>query len=79
MAFNRDEVPDYYNIVTSPMDLYTIGERLQYDHYSAPKELVDDMKLVFRNCDQYNSATTVLHEVRGQIGDIYGDLHQGDP
>ncbi|KAK0753543.1 histone acetyltransferase GCN5-like protein [Schizothecium vesticola] len=54
-----DEVPDYYKVITSPMDLTTVEERLERDSYSTPKELVDDLKLVFKNCRQYNDATTV--------------------
>ncbi|KXX73434.1 Histone acetyltransferase GCN5 [Madurella mycetomatis] len=56
---NRDEVPDYYNVITSPMDLSTMEERLERDCYATPKDLVADLKLVFSNCRQYNDATTV--------------------
>ncbi|KAK4169715.1 putative histone acetyltransferase [Cladorrhinum sp. PSN259] len=56
---NREEVPDYYNVITTPMDLSTIEERLEHDHYNTPKDLVSDMKLIFSNCKQYNDATTV--------------------
>lgn len=56
---NRDEVPDYYNVIASPMDLSTMDERLQNDQYHTPKELVDDLKLIFTNCRKYNDGTTV--------------------
>ncbi|KAK3900642.1 GCN5-related histone actyltransferase [Staphylotrichum tortipilum] len=56
---NRDEVPNYYNVITSPMDLSTVEERLEHDSYAASKNLVDDLKLIFSNCRQYNNATTV--------------------
>ncbi|KAK3898890.1 histone acetyltransferase gcn5 [Staphylotrichum tortipilum] len=56
---NKDEVPDYYNVITSPMDLSTVEERLEHDSYAAPKDLVADLKLIFSNCRQYNDATTV--------------------
>ncbi|KAL4809861.1 hypothetical protein BDV18DRAFT_156241 [Aspergillus unguis] len=56
---NKDEVPDYYNVITSPMDLSTIEEKLERDDYAKPKELVHDLKLVFNNCRQYNDTTTV--------------------
>jgi histone acetyltransferase len=56
---NKDEVPDYYNVITSPMDLSTIEERLEHDYYTAPKDLVADLKLIFSNCRQYNDSTTV--------------------
>lgn len=56
---NKDEVPDYYDVITSPMDLSTMEERLENDHYTCPKDLVDDLKLIFSNCRRYNDATTV--------------------
>ncbi|GCB19116.1 histone acetyltransferase GCN5 [Aspergillus awamori] len=56
---NKDEVPDYYNFIESPMDLSTMEERLENDTYSTPNELINDLKLIFRNCRQYNDATTV--------------------
>ncbi|KLJ05692.1 histone acetyltransferase [Blastomyces silverae] len=56
---NRDEVPDYYNVISSPMDLSTMEERLECDSYTAPKDLVADLKLIFSNCRQYNDSTTV--------------------
>lgn len=56
---NKDEIPDYYNFIIKPMDLSTIEERLEQDFYVAPKDLVDDLKLIFSNCRQYNEATTV--------------------
>ncbi|CAI7651079.1 unnamed protein product [Penicillium glandicola] len=59
---NKDEVPDYYNVITSPMDLSTIEERLEHDFYTAPKDLVKDLKLVFSNCRQYNDTSTVYNK-----------------
>lgn len=55
---NGDEVPDYYNVITSPMDLSTMEEKVEGDCYTAPKELVRDLQLIFNNCRQYNDATT---------------------
>ncbi|KAK2755097.1 histone acetyltransferase [Arachnomyces sp. PD_36] len=56
---NREEVPDYYNVITAPMDLSTMEERLESDSYETPKDLIDDLKLIFSNCRQYNDTTTV--------------------
>ncbi|EGC44148.1 histone acetyltransferase [Histoplasma capsulatum var. duboisii H88] len=56
---NRDEVPDYYNVIVSPMDLSTMEERLECDSYPSPKDLVADLKLIFSNCRRYNDASTV--------------------
>lgn len=44
------------------MDLSTVEERLKQDYYAAPKNLVDDLKLIFSNCRRYNDATTVYNK-----------------
>ncbi|EPE04049.1 histone acetyltransferase gcn5 [Ophiostoma piceae UAMH 11346] len=59
---NRDEVPDYYNVIKSPMDLSTMEEKLENDGYGTPKDMIDDLKLVVNNCRQYNDATTVYNK-----------------
>ncbi|KAI0103333.1 histone acetyltransferase GCN5 [Nemania sp. FL0031] len=56
---NKDEVPDYYNVITSPMDLSTIEERVLQDKYDSPKELVADVILMCSNCRKYNDESTV--------------------
>ena len=55
---NRDEVPDYYEVIKEPMDLSTMEERLSNDLYPTPVEFIRDAKLIFANCRQYNNETT---------------------
>lgn len=64
---NKDEVPDYYNVITSPMDLSTMEEKLERDLYDTPRELVTDLKLIFSNCRQYNDATTVYSKCAAKL------------
>ncbi len=59
LPVNKDEVPDYYTVIESPMDLSTMEERLENDSYAVPKDMVNDLKLVFSNCLKYNDPTTV--------------------
>ncbi|EHK99241.1 putative Histone acetyltransferase GCN5 [Glarea lozoyensis 74030] len=56
---NKDEIPDYYITITTPMDLSTVEERLHQDRYQTPSDLVADLKLIFSNCRTYNDETTV--------------------
>jgi histone acetyltransferase len=64
---NRDEVPDYYNVITSPMDFSTMEEKLERDQYATPKDLVSDLKLIYSNCRQYNDATTVYAKCAAKL------------
>ncbi|KAI1293336.1 histone acetyltransferase GCN5-like protein [Xylaria venustula] len=64
---NKDEVTDYYNVITSPMDLSTIEDKLKQDLYTTPKDLVNDVKLIFSNCRQYNDASTVYSKCAAKL------------
>lgn len=64
---NKDEVPDYYNVIASPMDLSTVEERLECGFYTTPKDLVADLRLIFGNCRQYNDATTVYAKCANKL------------
>ncbi|KAL9618464.1 MAG: hypothetical protein Q9160_006842 [Pyrenula sp. 1 TL-2023] len=55
---NRDEVPDYYEVIKEPMDLSTMEERLSNDLYPTPQEFLKDARLIFDNCRKYNNETT---------------------
>ncbi|CAD6449318.1 7c505771-e97e-4f02-a350-22fccfb4d9cb [Sclerotinia trifoliorum] len=54
-----DLVPDYYATITHPMDLQTMGQKLDKGLYDTPKSFVDDVKLIIKNCRQYNRPGTV--------------------
>ncbi|XP_063785425.1 transcription intermediary factor 1-alpha isoform X2 [Pseudophryne corroboree] len=50
-------VPDYYRIIKRPMDLSHIKRKLQLNgspHYTRPEEFVSDIRLIFRNCSEFN-------------------------
>ncbi|XP_055077452.1 bromodomain testis-specific protein [Periophthalmus magnuspinnatus] len=47
-------IPDYYNIITNPMDLGTIKKRLQNKYYWKAVECLQDFNTMFSNCYKYN-------------------------
>lgn len=59
---NKDDIPEYYKAIVSPMDLSTMEEKLEKDLYTSPKDLVEDLKLIFSNCSQYNDTATVYNK-----------------
>ena len=64
---NKDEVPDYYTVITNPMDLSTVEERLENDYYSSPRDMLADLKLIFNNCRQYNDPSTVYAKCANKL------------
>lgn len=51
---NRKEVPDYYRIVTQPMDLQTIRETIRQKRYHFRQDFLFDVYLIVHNSVLYN-------------------------
>lgn len=51
------QVPDYLDVISEPMDLTLVQEKLSGGQYSADAELLADVALVFNNCFTYNKDT----------------------
>ncbi|XP_048463767.1 E3 ubiquitin-protein ligase TRIM33, partial [Rhincodon typus] len=50
-------VPDYYKIIKKPMDMCTVKIKLQKQHtqhYHTAEEFVADVRLIFKNCEEFN-------------------------
>lgn len=47
-------IPDYFTIITRPMDLGTIRRRLLHNCYAKPQAFVEDMQLIWKNSYRYN-------------------------
>ncbi|XP_072915085.1 transcription intermediary factor 1-alpha-like isoform X2 [Hemitrygon akajei] len=50
-------VPDYYKIIKKPMDMCTVKIKLQRQHaqhYQRAEDFVADIRLIFRNCEEFN-------------------------
>ena len=57
------QVPNYYKIITHPMDLSTIKTKLlphHPHHYKNVSELVDDVQLIFSNCALFNPVSQLF-------------------
>ncbi|NXX77878.1 TRI66 protein, partial [Urocolius indicus] len=76
----------YYQIIKRPMDLSIIRSKLQKNHkchYSAPEELVTDVRLMFWNCAKFNYPDSEVAEAgrcldiffEGKLKEIYPDRH----
>ncbi|XP_054653508.1 bromodomain adjacent to zinc finger domain protein 1A [Dunckerocampus dactyliophorus] len=55
---SRTQVPDYYDIISKPMALSTIREKVNNCQYLSAGEFMADVDLMFANCLQYNARHT---------------------
>lgn len=51
----KDEVPDYYDYISQPMDFGTIKSKLEGGKYDAVKDFFTDCLLIFDNFQTYNT------------------------
>lgn len=70
-------VPNYYKIIKQPMDLKKVKKKLQLrssQYYQSIQEFVSDMRLVFKNCANYNEMSRIIQvydeekQINTQVG-----------
>ncbi|KAI0074871.1 hypothetical protein K474DRAFT_1499959 [Panus rudis PR-1116 ss-1] len=55
-AVSKTDVPDYYDVITTPMDLGTMLRKVKHKNYKSKREFKDDLDLIWSNCYTYNAA-----------------------
>ncbi|KAG7192985.1 histone acetyltransferase [Scheffersomyces spartinae] len=55
---NKEEVGDYYEVISEPMDLSTMELKLENDKYESFDQFLYDARLIFKNCRSYNAEST---------------------
>lgn len=68
---DKDEVPDYYKVISNPMDLKTIREKLEsYKYYYSKDEFKEDILLIIKNAKTYNKPNTIYFKYATEIEKI---------
>lgn len=57
----KDEVPDYHDIISNPMDFGTIKYKLDSGNYERLGDFFSDCQLVFENCKLYNKENSAVY------------------
>lgn len=74
------EIPDYFDVITKPMDFSTIKNKLNANQYRGGlPEFIEDINLTFDNCLRYNgedsSVGRMCKVVREEFQKIYQQLN----
>ncbi|XP_028935153.1 histone acetyltransferase p300 isoform X2 [Ornithorhynchus anatinus] len=64
-------IPDYFDIVKSPMDLSTIKRKLDTGQYQEPWQYVDDIWLMFNNAWLYNRKTSRVYKYCSKLAEVF--------
>ncbi|XP_063981856.1 protein polybromo-1 isoform X1 [Diachasmimorpha longicaudata] len=54
--------PDYYQVISEPIDMLQIEANIKSEKYQNENELIQDFKLMFNNCRQYNEEGSLISE-----------------
>ncbi|XP_038706553.1 transcription factor GTE8-like isoform X2 [Tripterygium wilfordii] len=65
------KIPDYHTIITNPMDLGTIKNKITSGQYSTPLEFLSDVRLTFSNAMTYNPAGNDVHVMAVSLSNYF--------
>ncbi|OHT06738.1 Bromodomain containing protein [Tritrichomonas foetus] len=63
----RDNCPDYFQVIHRPMDLKTVREKLEGDQYTTVEEWKDDVNQIWENCYHYNGKQSYVSILAKQL------------
>ena len=63
-------VPDYYRIISRPMDLQTIRENLRQKKYQSREEFLSDVNQIVENTTLYNGEKSILTMAAKKMLDV---------
>ncbi|CAI8037016.1 Bromodomain-containing protein 1 [Geodia barretti] len=66
---NVEEVPDYLDVISQPMDFGTMRKRVDSHHYQSLDEFESDFYLVWHNATVYNAKDTIYYRAAIRIKD----------
>ena len=67
------KLPDYFTIITKPMDFGTIKARLHAIAYNSREEVVEDIRLVLSNAMRYNPPANGVHSSAKSLMSFFED------
>merc|ERR1712193_8030 len=60
-------IPDYHDVIKTPMDLGTIEKRLQNHYYNDVSECIYDFTTIFVNCYVYNDSNDAVVKIAKEL------------
>jgi hypothetical protein len=74
-----DECPDYFEIIHTPCDLKTVGDRLAAHKYTTAEALLFDLLLTFDNAQVYNPEENQIHKMGADMSAVLRTASSSSP
>lgn len=75
---NTKQFPTYKKVIKSPMDITTIKNKCEKNAYKFRDEFVDDVRLIFSNCERFNEDDSPVgkagHAMRSHFESRWAEL-----
>lgn len=62
---------DYHSIITKPMDLGTVKQKMDNREYRTAADFAADVRLIFTNCYRYNPPDHDVVTMAKKLQDIF--------
>jgi len=71
---DKKQSPDYYKVISNPIDLSVIKEKLHSLQYASAVDFVKDFRLMISNCRAYNPPDTFVYNAGEELNNIFNRL-----
>lgn len=72
-------VPDYYTVITNPMDLSTLKKKLETGEYENADQFESDCRLIFSNCYIYNHPDSEVYKMGQKLEEVFNNKWKHRP
>ncbi|XP_064633737.1 protein polybromo-1-like isoform X4 [Lineus longissimus] len=59
---SKKDYPDYYHVISEPIDMSMIERKILEDKYTSEQELISDFELMFNNARHYNEEMSQVYK-----------------
>lgn len=70
-------IPHYHKVIKHPMDLSTVGTKLEHGQYENAKEFEADVRLMFQNCYKFNPSADPVHVMGKKFEAVFDEKWAG--